>query len=285
MSQIPTLYILAAVQEKAADRYKDGLKKESQFDVAIMTSVAEARQSLDDPKKQSDVFIIDNALGDTFELVKEIRHSYPRLIIILVDEEADFALPGRADDISTTPFENNDLITRIKRLSEDRRLQTLRADVLPPVRSFAKSILGAGTKGQSRQQAAVEAVKELGYDYVAYYSVTRADPPELLLVAQVGPEEITRIAPHRPEYENSLLGWVARNGQSRTIRPDDEPTHPFIKRKEFLNAACVPVGTTLRFGVMLACRKDADSISGEMVMMLELVSAQLSSALAKEQRD
>jgi hypothetical protein len=45
------------------------------------------------------------------------------------------------------------------------------------------------------------------------------------------------------------------------------------------------VGTTLRFGVLLACRKDADSITGDNVMMLELVSAQLASALAKEQRD
>jgi DNA-binding response OmpR family regulator len=285
MSQTSKLNILAAVQENSVDRYQKGLQKETQFAVSIATSFEDARKAIADPTQQIDVFVIDNSLGDTFELVKEIRHTYPRLIIILVDEEADFALPGRADDISTTPFENNDLVTRIKRLNEDRRLQTLRADVLPPVRSFAKSILGAGTKGQSRQQAAVEAVKELGYDYVAYYSVSRAEPPELLLVAQVGPDDIMKIALHHPEYENTLLGWVAQNGQSRTVSPTDEPNHPFVKRGEFQNAACVPVGTTLRFGVLLACRKAADSITGENVMMLELVSAQLASALAKEQRD
>jgi GAF domain-containing protein len=44
------------------------------------------------------------------------------------------------------------------------------------------------------------------------------------------------------------------------------------------------VGTALRFGVLVACRTDSGTITQENVMMLELVSAQLASALAKDQR-
>ena len=269
MSQAYELNILAAVKESETERFRDGLQKEVSFNVSLVNSIASAREVLDAPARQTDVFIIDNSLGDTYELIQEIRHSYPRLIIILVDEEADFALPGRADDVSTVPFENNDLITRIKRLNEDRRLQTLRADALPPVRSFAKSLLKAG-KGTSKQQAAVEAVKELGYDYVGFYAITRTDTEELTLAAQVGPEDAIQDAPKKPNFQTSLMGWVAQNGQSRTVSPEDDLNHPFVTAMKFRAAACVPVGTALRFGVLVACRQEAETISQEHVMMLEL---------------
>ncbi|HLA45839.1 MAG TPA: GAF domain-containing protein [Aggregatilineales bacterium] len=283
MSQSLALKILAAIRSDAHDRYRKGLSQESQFEIKLVPSIEAARESLDSPGQQTDVLVIDNMLGDTYEIVREIRYSYPRLIIILVDEDADFALPGRADDVSTAPFENNDLITRIKRLNEDRRLQTLRADALPPVREFAKSILKAG-KGTSKQQAAVEAVREIGYDYVAFYALTRIETAELMMVAQVGGEDLKADVPRKPEYDSSLMGWVAQNGQSRIVSPDDEFNHPFVQHGIFQTAACVPVGTTLRFGVLVACRKVPQSISQENVMMLELISAQLASALAKEQR-
>ncbi len=277
------LNILVAAQSHSAERYQTGLSKEPQFSIKVVSDLNQARQALDDPTQQTDVYVIDNGLGDTYDIIKEIRHSYPRLIIILVDEDADFAMPGRADDISTSPFTNDDLITRIKRLTEDRRLQTLRADALPPVRLFAKAVQSAG-KSKSRQQAATEAVQQLGYDYVAYYSVTRSENPTLILVAQCGEDEVTKLAPKHPEYQDSLVGWVAQNGQSRTVSPNDDPNHPFVAKRRFESAACVPVGTTLRFGVMLACRTAPNAISQENVMMLELVSAQLASALAKEER-
>jgi len=275
------LNILAAVPVNTVARYKQNLEEGNPFKLTVVTDLDNARKTLDEIGKQTDVFVVDNSLGNTFKLVKEIRHTFPRLIIILVDEEADFALPGRADDISTAPFENNDLITRIKRLNEDRRLQTLRADALPPVRQFAKSILKAG-KNKSRQQAAVEAVKELGYDYVAFYSLSRGDVPSLILVAQSGDDSLTSAAPKKPDYNDSLVGWVAQNGQSRTVSADDTPNHPFLQSGKFPKGVCVPVGNNLRFGVLFACK--SDSISGEQVMMLELVSAQLASALAKEER-
>ncbi len=278
------LNLLVAVQSEAEKRFRDGLKKEPSFNVSMVTSLEKARAAMDDANQPIDVFVVDNTLGDVYNMLKEIRTTYPRLIIISVDEGADFALPGRADDITTTPFKNNDLITRIKHLNEDRRLQTLRADALPPVRQFAKSILQADQSGTSRQQAAVEALTELGYEYVAFYTISKGDNPSLLLSAQVGPEEATKLAPRQPDYNKSLIGWVAQNGQSRTVSPEDEPNHPFVKKGQFKAAACIPVGTTVRFGVMLACRSEANTISQENVMMLELVSAQLASALAKEAR-
>src|SRR5260221_7222323 len=191
-------------------------------------------------------------------------------------------MPGRADDVSTEPFKDDDLIKKIKRLSEERRLETLHADALPPVRTFARS-LSKASKGLGKQQAAVEAVKQLGYDYVAFYSVAPTDPPSLSMGAQVGPNAITSMVPVRSDY-NGLLGWVAQNGQSRIVGPGDEPNHMLVERGKFGAAACVPVGTTLRFGVVLACREAPGSIKMENVLMLELVSAQLASALAKEQR-
>lgn len=278
-----TLNVLAAVQLPSIARFREGLRKEPQFSVTLVTDIDKAREALEDPAKQTDVFVIDSNLGDVYEVIKDIRQTYPRLIIVLVDENADFAMPGRADDVSTQPFENDDLITRIKRLNEDRRLQTLRADALPPVRSFAKSLLKAN-KGQSKQQAAVEAVKELGYDYVSFYSLTNTIPPTMTLIAQVGPGDATREAPQKLPVDQSIVGWVAQNGQSRTLTPADEMSHPFVKNKKFNAAVCVPVGTTLRFGVLFAAKTAEGSISQENAMMLELVSAQLASALAKDQR-
>jgi hypothetical protein len=284
MSNQPKTQVLAAVQLKSMPQYRETFRKDPLFEPNIVTELEKVRDILDDPQQQADVLVLDNNLGDVHDMIKEVRQSYPRLIIILVDEDADFAMPGRADDVTTAPFKDNDLVTRIKRLNEDRRLQTLRADALPPVRQFAKSILKAGTAGaaSSKQQAAVEAVKELGYDYVAFYNITPTDPPELSLIADVG--ESKEDAPRKLPYNDTLVGWVAQNGQSRTVGPEDSPNHPFVTEGRFKSAACVPVGTNIRFGVMLSCKTGEDSISQENVLMLELVSAQLASALAKDAR-
>jgi len=283
MSQGSQIHVLAAVRLSTIAQYRENLSKDSQLKVTLVTSEAEAREKLADSQTRTDVFVVDNGLGGVFELIKELRQTYPRLLILLVDEDADFGMPGHADEVSVEPFEHDDLLKRIKRLSEERSLQTLRADALPPVRSFAKSLRRAGA-GQSKQQAAVEAIKELGYDYVAFYSVLPTTPPELALGAQVGPNSLTSMAPQKQDYEHSLVGWVCQNGQSRIVGPDDEPNHPFIKQQRFGAGVCVPVGTTLRFGVIFACREQTNAITQQNVMMLELVSAQLASALAKQSR-
>ncbi len=282
MMDASSIYVLVAVRLPSVARYRENLSKDPKLKTTVVTSEPAAREILANPDKRTDVFVVDNGLGNVFELVKELRQTYPRLLILLVDEEADFGMPGRADDVSTEPFKEDDLIKKIKRLAEERRLETLRADALPPVRTFAKSLRKA-TKGLGKQQAAVEAVQELGYDYVAFYSVAPSDPPSLSLGAQVGPNGITSMMPARSDY-NGLLGWVVQNGQSRIVGPEDQPNHMLVEKGKYGAAVCVPVGSTLRFGVLLACREQPGTITQQNVLMLELVSAQLASALAKEQR-
>ncbi len=264
-------------------RYREALTKEATFKPTVVTSEQAARDLLADSTKRFDAFVIDNNLGNAFELIKELRQAYPRLAIVLVDEEADFGMPGRADEVSTTPFTNDDLVKKIKRLMQERRVETLRADALPPVRMFAKR-LTKDSKGLSKHQAAVETVKELGYDYVAFYAITPTDPPLLSLSAQTGSTTVQSLVPTKTDY-SGLLGWVVQNGQSKIVGPDDQPNHILIEKGKFGAAACVPVGTTLRFGVFLACREQSGSISREGVLMLELIASQLAAALAKEARN
>lgn len=281
MSTSPAIHVLTATTIASMSEFRQNLAKDAQLNVTVVTSEAEARDILADSQKRTDVFVIDNALGNVFDLIKEIRKTYPRLLILLVDREADFSMPGHADEVTVEPFKNDDLLRRIKRLNEERSLQTLRADALPPVRQFAKSLRKAAP-GVSQTQAAVEAIAELGYDYVAFYNIVPTTPPELKLRAQVGPDAIIGIAPQQQEYQGSLVGWVAQNGQSRIVGPDDIPNHPFIKQQRFGSAVCIPVGKTLRFGVLFACRQQPNAITQQNVLMLELVSAQLASALAKQ---
>jgi GAF domain-containing protein len=277
------IHVLVATQLTSLVQFRDNLSKDPQLKLAFVASQNDAREVLADPHKRTDVFIIDNALGGVFELIRESRQTYPRLLIILVDQEADFGTPGHADEVSVTPFENDDLLKRIKRLTEERSLETLRTDALPPVRAFAKSLRRAGP-GTSKTQAAVEAIKELGYDYVAFYSIVSTSPPELKLGAQMGPDVLTSIAPQQQDLYDTLAGWVAQNGHSRIIGPEDHPNHPFIQQHRVQSGVCVPVGTTLRFGVILACREQPNAITQQNVMVLELVSAQLANALARQTR-
>jgi hypothetical protein len=274
---------LAAVRVASVVRYREALTKDPTFKPTVVTSEQAARDLLADSAKHFDAFVIDNNLGNAFELIKELRQAYPRLAIVLVDEEADFGMPGRADEVSTTPFTNDDLVKKIKRLMQERRLETLRADALPPVRMFAKRISKEG-KGSSKYQAAVETVKELGYDYVAFYAIAPTEPPTLSLSAQTGSNTVQSLVPIKSDY-TGLLGWVVQNGQSKIVGPEDQPSHILIEKGKFGEAACVPVGTTLRFGVFLACREQPGTISREGVLMLELIASQLAAALAKDARN
>lgn len=275
--------VLAAIRFAAIAKYREALIKQPEFEVAWVPSIEQLNETLNDKDKKMDVLVLDSSLGDVYDLIDDLRGKYPSLLIIQVDEEADFAMPGRADEISTEPFKDNELIKLIKRVYEDRRLVTLRADAMPPVRQFAKAIMKA-QKGPAKMQTAVDAIKELGFDYVAFYSVQQTDPPIISLTAQAGEEAIKRVAPQKQDYSTSLIGTIAQNGQTRIVGKDDEPNHPFISRGQFGAGVCVAVGTTIRFGVVIACNTD-EYINPQNVMMLELVSAQLSSALARDARN
>ncbi|MCB9454064.1 MAG: GAF domain-containing protein [Anaerolineaceae bacterium] len=273
--------VLVAVRREQASRFYKNLTAQKNFRVNIVSDTGDALRVLDDRDQHVDVLVLDNGLSHIFEFVADLRHSYPRLLIVLVDEDADFGLPGQADEISTEPFENNDLVRRITRLMSDRQLETLRADSLPAVRQFAKELRKASGE-LGKQEAAVAACKDLGYDYVAFYRRDDNDADQLLLKAQDGSNPIKSVAP-RTTAPDDLMSWVHKNRQSRISNPPDSPNHPLVAKGRLGCAACVPVifGGN-HYGVLLACREQPDSINQENVLMLELVAAQLSAAISKE---
>lgn len=273
--------ILVAVRRENASRYYKDLSVQEDFHVQIVSDAKDALDVLADRDKHIDVFVVDNNLGHVYELILELRQSYPRLLIVLVDEEADFGIPGHADEISTDPFTDNDLIRRITRLMSDRQLETLRADSLPAVRQFAKQLRkAAGELG--KYQAAVAACKDLGYDYVAFYRLENLDPLQVLLRAQDGPAPIQAAAP-KQAGQDDLVAWVAKSSQSRTAGPQDNPNFPLVSKGRMGAVVCVPVVFgSARYGVLVACREQPHSITQENVLMLDLVSAQLAAAISKE---
>ncbi len=272
--------LLVAVELASSLRYRENLSTESAFNLNFVPSIEKMLEVLSS-NKPTDVVVVDNALGDVFTLVNRLRHDYPRLLIITVDEEADFSLPGQADDISNEPFRNDDLIKKIKRLIEDRRLATLSADSLPSVRTFAKALMRA-KGGSAKTQAAIDAIHDLGYDYVAFFSIAPTDPPIVSVTAQAGDNAVITSAPKKLDYHKSIIGTVAQTGESHVVEPEDSPNHPFVSRGRFGAGVGVLVGNNMQFGVVFACRDQPGSISQEDVLMLELVSAQLASALARD---
>jgi DNA-binding response OmpR family regulator len=276
------IHVLVAIRLPALARYREALLRDPRLKPQIVTSLEMARGALNDPTKTIDVLVIDNNLGDVFSMVRDLRQTHPRLLILLVDEEADFSMPGRADDVTTEPFKDDEMLKKIKRMTEDRRLQTLRADALPPVRNFAKALRKA-VKGAGKQQAAVDAISDLGYDHVAFYAYEAGETPALALGAQVGDATVAGALPERVEYgAGGVLTHVARTGESRIFAAGDTHSHFLVERGRFESGIAVAVGVQLRFGVILAFRAQAASIKQENLVMLELVSAQLASSLAKE---
>ncbi len=273
--------ILVAIRKEEAKRYHTQLAQYGDFAVEIVTSKPDAIEVIANRDRNFDAFVLDNELDGVYEFVKELRQTYPRLLIVLVDEGADFGMPGQADDLSTDPFNNDDLANRIRRMISDRRQETLRSDSLPAVRSIAKRMRQAvGAIG--KQEAAVESCMAMGYDYVAYYNIENRTALELVLKAQTGPKAIQAIAPKYANAED-LMGWVAQNGQSRIAAPEDQPNHPLVARGRLGAVVCVPVSFSgTDFGVIAACRDRPGSITQENVLMLELVAAQLATVLLKE---
>lgn len=272
--------VLVTVRRDFASRYYKNLSAYEPFNLTLVTDTNDAFEAVRSRDNPIDVLVLDNGLDRSFEFITELRHTFPRLLIVLVDEEADFAIPGNADELTTTPFENDDLVRRINRLMSDRRLETLRADTLPPVREFAKKLRkAAGETG--KQQAAVSACRDLGYDYVAFYRVENRDPLKLALRAQDGSAPIQSVAPKQATGDD-IMGWVAQTGQSKIISPADEINHPLVKRGRLGAAAVTPVGVTNRYGVIVACRDQPGTITQQDVMLLELVSAQLAAVVSKD---
>ncbi|MCC7205750.1 MAG: hypothetical protein IT323_00495 [Anaerolineae bacterium] len=282
MSVSGRIKLLVAVRPSAAAQYREHLEPDARLAATVVDSEAAAQTALNDEAGTPDVLAVDRALCDTNALLTELRRAHSRLMVIVLDEDADFATPGPADDISTDPWRDDELVKKILRLVEERSVATLRADALPGVRSFVKALRKA-TRPISKQQAAVSAVKELGFDHVAYYTILPGEALSLSLAAQACADEAEDALPLR-EDENGLAGWVARTGQSKMVRPGDTPGHPLLENGQYGAVVAAPVGSTIRFGVMLAFRAAGQAIGGDDIVMLELINAQLASALVRDQR-
>lgn len=272
--------VLLTVRREQGNRYLSSLAPYTDLRLTLATSIAEARDRLASGSVPIDLLVLDNALDGAFDAISDLRRANPRLLIVLIDEGADFALPGQADDISTDPFTSDDLVNRIDRLMSNRHLETLRADIMPPVREIVKKLRKASGE-TGKQQAAVGAVRDLGYEYVAFYRLDSAAPVRLSLAAQDGVLAL-RGDPPASADESDLLGCVAQSGQSRVAAPGEEPPYALVEDGQFGTAACTAVGITSRYGVIVACRYPPHSITRQDVAMLELVSAQLAAVLAQE---
>lgn len=273
--------VLVAVRREQASRYHKDLSSYKDFRIQIVSDTRDAMEILMDRDKHVDVLVLDSGLGYAYEFISELRHSYPRLFIVLVDEEADFGTPGQADEISTEPFTNNDLIRRITRLMSDRQLETLRADSLPAVRQFAKELrMAPGETG--KQQATVTACVDLGFSYVAFYRIENGGSLTGTLKAQDGSKALQPLAP-KTSSPDDLITWVAQNGQSRIAQGQEAPNYPLVTSGKLGAVLCVPVTlSATRYGVLVAGRDEPGSITQENVLMLELVAAQLAAAVSKE---
>ncbi len=273
--------ILVAVPQADAKRYFTNLRQQQDFNIRMTTNLKDAVRDLANKDTQTDVFVLSQEFQQTTELINRMRKSYPRLLIVIVDEEADFAIPGQADAISTEPFHNDDLAKQILRLMSDRQLETLRADSLPAVRQFAKKLRDA-TGELGKLQAAAAACLEMNYDYVSVYKQESEDPIKMTRKAQEGARPIKAVAPETGN-ENDLIGWVSKSGQSRIAAPGEELNHPLVASGRLGAVACVPINiANVRYGVLVACRDMPGSVTQDNVLILELVSAQLAAALSKE---
>jgi hypothetical protein len=275
------IHILAAVHPDEARRFHQQLSAHKDYQLDIVTGQGDILERLADQQRRVDLLVIDNRLGRVHELLVELRQTYPRLLMILVDEGADFAMSGHANEISTAPFTNDDLVNRINRLMADRMMETVHSDSLPAIREITRRLrAAAGAKG--KREEAVRACIDLGYDYAAYYYTASANPLSLILQAQEGPRPILAVAPQKAG-DGDLMGWVAQHGEARIAGPPDEPNHPLVARGRLGAVTCVPVDHAGRgFGVIVACRDRPDSISQDDTVALRLIAAQLGALMSSE---
>jgi len=270
--------LLIVVPVSQSERYKSNLSRNSNFSLHIVSTERDALNLIEQGEPHIDIVVVDNQMPDTHNFVRTVRQKYPRLLIIQVDESADFGLPGMADALITNPFDDNALAEHIRRMISERRMETQRSDSLPAVRMIAKNMKRA-VNPVGKQEAATESILEMGYDYVAYYNLADSAAKTLKRTAHHGPRAILSIAPEEASHDD-LVGWVAHHQQSRVAAYKDTPNHPLVERGRLGQVACVPVsfnGQT--FGVIAACRDQPGTITQENVLMLELVATQLATAL------
>lgn len=274
------LKLIVVIRPETKTQYQDYFGAQANLAVLINTDFGAALEYLQATNQRIDVVVVDNQLAGSAAFIRQIRAAFPRLLILLVDDEADFLMPGRADDVSLNPFEGDDLLNRIQRLLQERHIETLRADSLPPVRKAAQQLRHA-TDIPGRIAVTLETIRALEYDFVAFYE--QADTGDSWqLVNAVGDQEIVTFAPEK-QKNRTLIGQVGEHRQNQLVGPEDEPNYSLIKRGRLGCGSAVVVGNTAQvYGVMLAARQAPASVNHEDMMMLELVCAQLAAALTQQ---
>ncbi|MBE2183504.1 MAG: GAF domain-containing protein [Anaerolineae bacterium] len=270
--------VFAIVRAERAHRYEQEFSGARWIHAQIISSIALSSPKIAESDPQ--ILVMDQSLDGAFAYINSFRQQHPNIAIILVDEDADFALPGAADDITTTPFKEGDLLRRIRRLLANRQMETLRADAMPPVRELNKRLRNAVGE-HAKAHEAVNACLELGYVYAALYRLNLRDPIQVNLIAQAGDKQVQQLAPLQAD-DAQAVGWVAKTGQSRLLHVEDTPGHPLLSPEYFGAAAVVPVGVTNRYGALFAAKASSDAIQQQDLLMLELIAGQLAAALAKE---
>ncbi|MDZ4771463.1 MAG: GAF domain-containing protein [Chloroflexota bacterium] len=269
--------VLIVVRREHAPRYFQNLSAIKEFRVRLVTDPIEARTMV--VERHVDVIVLDNSMDGAFELIQHFRKAKPSLLIVSVDEEADFAIPGFADDVTTNPFREDDLSRRIQRLMSDRRLETVRSDSMPPVREVAQKLRRA-TGEIGKLDAIIATCRDLSFDYAAIYRLETLEPLRIVLRTQDGLKPLHPAAP-KEASAGDVIAQVAQTGQSRIIAQSDSINHAFVSRGRLGTAACVAIGSTNRYGVLLCGRERANSITAQDVLMLELLGAQLSAVITR----
>lgn len=268
--------LLVAVRREHASRYYTGLTSAGDYAIDIVSDGVSVLERLADQKRAFDVLVLDHGLQGAHELLLTLRRDHNSLLVILVDEEADFVVPGYADDISTEPFTENDLIRRIDRLMADRRLETISVSVPPIVRSFAKQLRKA-TGETGKHRAALSVCRELGFDYCAFYRPGENDRFGVL-IAQDGPELLLANAPQH-STTGDIVTAVLHNAETQSITAETPDLHPLLKDGSLTELVCAPVGSGARYGVIVAGIAQPGALGSEQIMMLDLICAQLAAVL------
>lgn len=278
-TSITEIRLLLFIPPADVPRYQQYFAARESFRTAYVDSVQTLQLALH--RQPPQVLVIDNRFEHAYRLVPILQQQQPSLMIVLVDEEADFAMPGYADDISTHPLKDDDLIRRIRQLIAEREMETARASTMPLVRSITRK-LRAVTGTQAKQRVIAEAVRELGYDYTACYNVTQLKPPLLTLSVHEGPADALHLAPQSSQPDD-LLTRVLETGQAHYASIGQTPTHPLVAVRRFGAVACVPcVYNGLIYGVLVVLRSQERSIDDEQLRTLELITTQYALQIARE---
>jgi hypothetical protein len=273
--------ILVAATEDRIDRYRQNLIAETDLRVKTVCAPQETLDLLHEDKT-IDIFILDSEFhSEVHYFMGNVRQKFPRLLMIYVDEGADFGTRGHADDISTDPFQNSELVHKIKYLVSERRTETIQASSVPAIRDIYRRMRSA-TGAEGKRREATRACLDLGFEYAAFYRLEGESPVNLTLQTQEGIQGLKAVAPRNADPDD-LMAWVAEHNETKIAKQADTINYRLVAKGRLGAAICTPVFFEhSHYGVLIACSERPDGISQDNIMLTELIAAQLASALSTE---